>query len=159
MHRYLTTVLIYFSSHPNLKNYLMNEHSKMVRERKTKSSTKKKKTENQDTTSASRTTVTQSTPHLKKRWLHKARSNIGIITPPSTIANGSGTEVVTNAAVCSKERVSSENEKRPYDMGRSEKTCSHDGCYDIAKEGGLCMKHEEEDLLRHWFQTQFSGSH
>ena len=57
----------------------MNEHSKMVRERKKKKEAAE--TENQDTTSTSRTTVTQSTPHLKKRWLHNARSGIGIVTP------------------------------------------------------------------------------
>ena len=28
-----------------------------------------------------------------------------------------------------------------------------------AKDGGVCKKHEEEELLRQWFQTQFSGSH
>jgi len=138
----------------------MNEHSKMVRERKTKKSTKKKKketaeTEKQDTTCTSRTT-TQPTPHLKKRWLQKARSSIGIVTPPYTIANGSGSEVVTNIGVCSQRGVSSETEKLTHDM-RSEKICSHDGCYDIAKDGGICMKHKEEELLRQWFQTQFSG--
>lgn len=42
---------------------------------------------------------------------------------------------------------------------KSENICSHDGCYDIAKDGGACMKHGEEKLLRQWFQTQFSGSH
>ena len=118
MHTYLTTVLIYFSSHPNLKNYLMNEHTKMVRERKTEKSKKKKEeTENQDTTSTGRVVV-QSTPHLKKRWLHKARSSIGIVTPPSTIGVRSGSEAVTNIGVSSKEGVSSETEKRAYDMRR-----------------------------------------
>ena len=135
----------------------MNEHTKMELQ-KTKKFTKKKKAEELDTTSASSTT-TQSTPHLKKRWLHKARSNIGIITPPSNMTNGSGSEVVNNAAMCSQEGVSSETEKRTHDMSKSEKTCSHDGCYDIAKDGGVCKKHKEENLLRHWFQTQFSGSH
>ena len=132
----------------------MNEHSKMELERKKKFTKKKKETENQDTTSTSRTTVTQSTPHLKKRWLHKARSSIGIVTPPSTVAISSSSEVVTNTTVCNREGVSSETEKRAYDI----KICSHDGCYDGAKDGGVCMKHKEEDLLRHWFQTQFSGS-
>ena len=105
----------------------MDEHTKMVRERKKKKEAAE--TENQDTTSTSRTT-TQSTPtpHLKKRWLHNARNSIGIVTPPSTIANGSGSDVVNSAAVCSHEGVSSENEKRAYDM-KSEKVCSHDGCY------------------------------
>ena len=135
----------------------MNEHTKMVLEQKTKKK-EEVETENQDTTSTSRTIV-QSTPHLKKRWLHKARNSIGIVTPPSTIANGSGTEVVTNTTVCSQEAVSSETEKLTHGMRmRSEKTCSHDGCYDIGKDG-VCMKHKEEELLRHWFQTQFSGSH
>ena len=133
----------------------MNEHFKMVRERKTNKFTKKKKAEeNQDTTSTSRT-ITQST-HLKKRWLHNARSGIGIITPPSTIAVGSGSEAVTNIGVSSKEGVSSKTEKLTHDM-RSEKICSHDGCYDIAKDGGVCMKQKEEELLRQWFQTQFSA--
>ena len=99
----------------------MNEHTKMVRERKTKSSTKKKEVaemvEDQDTTSTGRI-VTQSTPHLKKRWLHKARSSIGIVTPPSTIGVRSGSEAVTNIGVSSKEGVSSETEKRAYDMRR-----------------------------------------
>jgi len=126
-------------------------------ELKQKTKTEKKKTENQDTTSTSRTT-TQSTPHLKKRWLHNARNNIGIVTPPSTVAIGSGSTVVTNNVLCNQEGVSSETEKRAYDM-RSEKVCSHDGCYDTAKEGGVCMKHGEEELLRQWFQTQFTGSH
>jgi len=125
----------------------------MVRERKTK-----KKAEELDTASASRTVV-QSTPHLKKRWLHRARSSIGIVTPPSTIANGSGSEAVTNTVVCSEEGVSSETEKRTCDMSRSEEICSHDGCYDVAKEGGVCKKHEEEELLHRWFQNRFSDSH
>lgn len=132
----------------------MNEHTKM--EQKKKST--KKKAEELDTASASRT-VTHSTPHLKKRWLHNARNNIGIITPPSTIANGSGSEVVSNTTVCSQEGVSSETEKRTCDMSRSEEVCSHDGCYDVAKDGGACMKHKEEEILRQWFQTQFSGPH
>ena len=136
----------------------MDEHTKIVREQKTKKFTKKEKAEeNQDTTSTGRTVV-QSTPHLKKRWLQKARNSIGIVTPPSTIGVRSGSEAVTNTTVCSKEGVSSENKKRTSDM-RSEEICSHDGCYDIAKDGGVCMKHKEEEILHQWFQTQFSGSH
>lgn len=136
----------------------MNEHSKMELKQKTKKSTKMKKAENQDT--ASRSVTRPTTPHLKKRWLHKARSSIGIITPPSTSAVGSGSEVVANAAVCSQEGVSSENEKRACDdMSKSEKICSHDGCYDVAKDEGVFKKHKEEEILRHWFQTQFSGPH
>lgn len=135
----------------------MNEHTKMELQ-KTKKSMKKKKAEELDTTSASSTT-TQSTPHLKKRWLHKARSGIGIVTPPSTIGVRSGSDVVNNVAVCSQEGVSSESEKRSDMSMRSEKSCSHDGCYDVAKERGVCMKHKEEEILRQWFQTQFSGSH
>jgi len=127
----------------------MNEHTKMDLERKKKKEVAETTEDHdQDTTSH---IVTQSTPHLKKRWLHKARSGIGIITPPSSI--GSGSEVVTNIGVCSQRGVSSEYpvEKQTCDM-RSEKSCSHEGCYDNAKEGGLCMKHKEEDLLRQWFQ-------
>ena len=136
----------------------MNEHTKMVRERKKKKKSTKK--EELDTASASRTVTQPTTPHLKKRWLHKARNSIGIVTLPSTIANGSGSEVVSNTAVCSQEGVSSETEKRTCeDMSRSEEVCSHDGCYDVAKDGGVCKKHEEEDLLRQWFQIQFSGPH
>ena len=136
----------------------MNEYTKMELEQKTKKK-EAAETENQDTTCTSRTAV-QSTPHLKKRWLHKARNNIGIVTPLSTIAMGSGSEVITNTAVCSKDGVSSEtaeNEKRTFENDM--KTCSHDGCYDNAKDGGACMKYKEEDLLRQWFQTQFTGSH
>ena len=39
-----------------------------------------------------------------------------------------------------------------YDV-ESEEISSHDGCYDVAKDGEVCMKHEEEDILRQWFRT------
>jgi len=89
----------------------MNEHTKMDLERKKK---KEKKTENQDTTSTSRIVTRPTTPHLKKRWLHKARNSIGIVTPLSIVAIGSGSEVATNTTVCSKEGVSSEKMKNEH---------------------------------------------